>query len=243
MDSFIDDVIATADSVAARKHSRRRLMISFDEWNVWYQSRFAGAEKAEIDVSGPRIEDIYSALDAVVVGDLLISLLNHSDRVRVACQAQLVNVIAPIMTEPGGAAWRQAIFYPVAAVTSTAHGDSLVVRASAPEMRTDRYGDVPVLAAAATHDAGSGQVAVFLTNRAVEPMTLRIDHGAFGGWTVRSAESVAADDKGPLLGAEAAAGARLVDLDGVRTEDRVTTLTLPPESWATLRVDTTPAVS
>ena len=63
----------------------------------------------------PRLlENVYSVTDAVVVGSLLISLLNHSDRVAAACLAQLVNVIAPIMTEPGGPAWRQTTFHPFA---------------------------------------------------------------------------------------------------------------------------------
>jgi alpha-N-arabinofuranosidase len=237
MDMFIDDVIATVDAVAARKHSRRRLKISFDEWNVWYQSRFAGPERTTIDVSGPRIEDIYSTLDAVVVGDLLISLLNHSDRVGVACQAQLVNVIAPIMTEPGGPAWRQSIFYPMSAVATTARGDSLITRVSASKLDTEQYGDVPAVAAAATHNPATGEVAVFLTNRASSEAAVQLDI-AFGSWTARTARVVAADDKGPLLGAEAAANARLVDLDTVRTQERATTLILPPESWATLRVET-----
>ena len=58
----------------------------------------------------PLIEDNFTVVDAVVVGSYLISLLNHADRVAIACQAQLVNIIAPILTEPGGRAWRQTIF-------------------------------------------------------------------------------------------------------------------------------------
>jgi alpha-L-arabinofuranosidase len=235
MGAFIDAVVATADAVSARKRDKKRINVSFDEWNVWYQSRFAGPINTDIDVSGPRIEDVYSTLDAVVVGDLLITLLNHSDRVRVACQAQLVNVIAPIMTQPGGPAWRQSIFYPMAA-TANARGESLVARVSAAEVSTERYGDVPALAVAASHDPESGAVSVFLTNRATSETSVRLDHGSFGSWTVESAAVIAADDKGPLFGADAAANARPVPLDSVRTEDRSTTLTLPPESWAVLGV-------
>ena len=99
MDEFISSVVATADHVAAKLRQTRRLKISFDEWNVWYESRL----KADLDrrgwVEAPAlIEDTYNAVDAVVVGDLLITLLRHADRVGVACQAQLANVIAPIRT-------------------------------------------------------------------------------------------------------------------------------------------------
>ena len=91
-------------------------MISFDEWNVWYLSKWE--EQAvtygpdEWPVAPRQLEDRYHVLDAVVFGDLLITLLQHSDRVRSASLAQLVNVIAPIMTEPGGPAWRQTTFFP-----------------------------------------------------------------------------------------------------------------------------------
>ncbi|NIS34845.1 MAG: alpha-L-arabinofuranosidase, partial [Actinobacteria bacterium] len=60
-------------------------------------TRFGGGEQTlPVQRDAPRIiEDVYSARDAVVVGDLLITMLNHADRVRIGCQAQLVNVIAP----------------------------------------------------------------------------------------------------------------------------------------------------
>ncbi len=102
MDHMIDSVVATADAVAARLRSPRRLSLSFDEWNVWYQHRFCGEDELRYDRPPALIEDDYSVVDAVVVGGLLVSLLRHCDRVRIACQAQLVNVIAPIRTEPGG---------------------------------------------------------------------------------------------------------------------------------------------
>ncbi|WP_433892661.1 alpha-N-arabinofuranosidase [Streptomyces sp. CA-111067] len=233
MDRFIDDVVATVDAVAARKHSRKRLSISFDEWNVWYWERFAGSESLTLDVSGPRIEDVYSALDAVVVGDLLMSLVNHSDRVRVACQAQLVNVIAPIMTRPGGEAWRQAIFGPIAATAALARGNSLVARVRGGELSTARHDDVPLLAAAATHDEASGTAAVFLTNRAAEAIDVVLDHRAFGSWGEVSAVCLAAGAEGPLHGGRAVARhAALAPLAVTADGAGTTRLTLPPESWA-----------
>jgi alpha-L-arabinofuranosidase len=241
MDRFIRGVTATIDAVAARLRKRKRLLISFDEWNVWYASRFAGVAETEIDVSGPRIEDVYGALDAVVVGDLLTTLLNHADRIGVACLAQLVNVIAPIMTEPAGPAWRQAIFYPYAAATRYARGNSLVTRVDAPTLPTARHGDVPALAAAATHNADTGKVTVFLTNRAPTPAAVRVRHAGFECWAVDFARSIASTDGGPLHGAAAAATARLRDLDQVHGDHAATTVVLPPESWTVLRATCTPA--
>ena len=96
------------------------------------------------------------------------------------------------------------------------------------------------MAAAATHDPATGNVAAFFTNRAAGEITVEVDHRAFDSWSVESANVIAADDKGPLLGADAAANARPVRLEAVHTEDDRTSFTLPPESWAVLTVRTAP---
>ncbi len=107
MDRFIESVVATADHVKALRRSDKTINISFDEWNVWYHSRYVEVDRITDPQTWPiaprLLEDVYSVVDAVVFGNLLISLIRHSDRVTAASLAQLVNVIAPIMTEPGGA--------------------------------------------------------------------------------------------------------------------------------------------
>jgi alpha-L-arabinofuranosidase len=165
MAAMIDAVVATADAVGARRRSRRRLTLSFDEWNVWYQQRFPGEDALDYVPSRHLIEDDYSVVDAVVVGDLLMTLLGRADRVAVACQAQLVNVIAPIRTEPGGPAWRQSVFDPFALTARHARGDVLLPVVTSPRHETVRYGDVDLLSAAATHDDEAAETTVFLVNR------------------------------------------------------------------------------
>ncbi|CAM5713086.1 hypothetical protein SFUMM280S_08052 [Streptomyces fumanus] len=115
--------------MGARLKSKKKINLSFDEWNVWYLSR-SEAQVAALDwPEAPRLlEDSYSVTDAVVFGSLLIALLRHADRVTVACLAQLVNVIAPIMTEPGGPAWRQTTFFPFAQASRYGRGQVLDVR-------------------------------------------------------------------------------------------------------------------
>src|SRR3712207_4216612 len=120
MDRFIRQVVATADHVGARLSSDKRINISFDEWNVWYLRELQAGGLPEDWTVAPRTsEEAYTVLDAVVVGSLLITLLRHSDRVTSASQAQLVNTISSIRTEPGGPAWRQSIFHPFADRKST----------------------------------------------------------------------------------------------------------------------------
>ncbi len=165
MDRFIGAVVATADHVGARLRSKKKLKLSFDEWNVWYQKRFVGQQNLEWTFARELIEDEFSVADAVVVGSLLITLLRHADRVGVACQAQLVNIIAPIRTEPGGPSWRQTIFHPFAITARMAHGQVLRVAPSGPSIHTEAYGDVPALDATATYDADTGEVVILAVNR------------------------------------------------------------------------------
>ncbi len=189
MDAFIEGVVATADHVRAKLRKSKRIRLSFDEWNVWYTDTFDGGtwERA------PRMsEDLFDVADAVVVGSLLISLLKHADRVGVACQAQLANILAPIRTEPGGPAWRQTIFHPFAHVAAYAKGDALRVVVDSPRHETARYGDVPLVDAVATRDEDG--VTVFAVNRAADgPVGLTLDLRAFpGDW--RAERIVLADD-------------------------------------------------
>nr|WP_037827743.1 alpha-N-arabinofuranosidase [Streptomyces sp. NRRL S-325] len=168
MESFIESVVATCDHVGARLKSSKKINLSFDEWNVWYLSRFRKeAEEDPLDwPEAPRLlEDNYSVTDAVVFGSLLIALLRHADRVIVACLAQLVNVIAPIMTEPGGPAWRQTTFFPFAQAARYGQGQVLDVRVDSPTYGTAKYGEADLLHATAVRDPETGAVTVFAVNR------------------------------------------------------------------------------
>jgi alpha-N-arabinofuranosidase len=164
MEAFIDDVVATADHVRGKLGKRKRIDISFDEWNVWYQRQLE-VPSGDWPVAPRVAEDTYDVKDAVVVGSLLITLLRHSDRVAAACQAQLVNALAPIHTEPGGPAWRHTSFYPFAHASRFARGRVLRTQTSGARYETSRFGETPVVHAVATHDDETGEVVVFTVNR------------------------------------------------------------------------------
>ena len=101
-----------------------------------------------------------------MVGGLLITLLRHADRVRSASLAQLVNVIAPIMTEPSGPAWRQTTFHPFAATSRHGRGISLRLELDSETYETAEFGAVPVVDAAATLDETDQSITIFAVNRA-----------------------------------------------------------------------------
>ena len=240
MDQFIEDVVATADAVRAVKRIDKRINISFDEWNVWYQNATPSVPPKDAwPVAPALLEDHYNVADAVVVGNLLISLLRHSDRVHAASLAQLVNVIAPIMTEPGGRIWRQTTFHPFALTSRYAVGQVLRVELATPSHDTQRFGTTPLVDAVATHDPGSGAVAVFAVNRSVtETLGVEVDVRAFAEVDVTEALTLA--DPDPYARASVDDDGSLVPVPNptARRDDGVVRVELPPASWTVLRLAT-----
>ena len=239
MDHFIEAVVATADHVKAERRSSKTIDVAFDEWNVWYQDRFH-AEDQITDIEqwpyAPRLlEDVYTVADAVVVGSLLISLLKHADRVTSASLAQLVNVIAPIMTEPGGPAWRQTTFFPFALTSRLARGNALRVELTSDTYPTAEHGEVPLVDAVATHDPESGATTVFLVNRTIEgPARVTVDAGSLGAVQVQ--ESATLHDDDPYATNTLAEPTRVVPVENkrVRLEDGLLTVELPAVSWTAI---------
>ncbi|MFC0628066.1 arabinosylfuranosidase ArfA [Kribbella deserti] len=234
MDRFITEVVATADHVKALKRSDKVMTLSFDEWNVWYQRHFPGELGLDIREVSPLIEDTYDVDDAVVVGSLLITLLRHADRVKIACQAQLVNVIGPIRTEPDGPAWRQTIFHPFALTAKHAGSRVLHTEVAGPEIETRAFGKVPALWSTATYDETTGETVLFVVNRSETdkvdlefpaPSLELIEHlGLYDD--DRSAVNSAADPDRVVP--------RKVDTTIVR--GGTCTATLPPASWHMIRL-------
>jgi len=246
MDHFIDSVVATADHVKAVKGSTKTIDISFDEWNVWYIDRYQEVDKIEgIDnwPEAPRLlEDAYSVADAVVFGNLLISLLRHADRVTSASLAQLVNVIAPIMTEPGGPAWRQTTFFPFAETSRLARGVALELKLRTDTYPTEQYGEVGVVDAVATHDASTGASAVFLVNRSQDAgVTVTVDVAALGAISVVSARTLSDADVTAKNTLAAPERVGLSDNSTVVLGDGTVTITLPPVSWTALALEGVPS--
>jgi len=237
MDRFIEAVVATADHVGAVKGSTKRIDISFDEWNVWYIDRVDSVKPTAIDdwpVAPRLLEDVYSVLDAVVFGSLLISLLGHADRVASASLAQLVNVIAPIMTEPGGPAWRQTTFFPFAITSRLAQGEAVRLSIEAPTIETARHGSVAAVDAVATHDAATGAAAIFLVHRGRdESAEVSIDVSGLGDVEVVETHLLHDDDPYARNTLDDPERVRPVPVE-TRLENGILSITLPPIAWAAL---------
>jgi alpha-L-arabinofuranosidase len=237
MDHFIDDVVATADHARAVGRHKKRINISFDEWNVWYVSTFAGEKNLEWRQHPRLIEDTYSVTDAVVVGTLLNSLLRHADRVSIACLAQLVNVIAPIRSEPGGQAWRQTTYHPFALTSKYGRGTVLRVEQKSPLHDTARHGAVPVLDGVAVLDEESVSVTLFLVNRdQAKPIALDVHVGGFPDLRVGEHTTVSDADPEAVNTAERPDRVVPVAQGRVAVDGGRLSVELPPLSWNMLRL-------
>jgi alpha-N-arabinofuranosidase len=246
MDYFIESVVSTADAVRAKRKAKKFINLSFDEWNVWYQTGLDTDDQPHNVSKGwvehPRlIEDSYSVTDAVVVGTLLNSLLRHGDRVSIANQAQLVNVIAPIRSEENGPAWKQTIFWPFARMAALAKGQILRTAVVSDRVDTPRFGDADLVDVSSTYDEETGRVALFLANRGLDDAAeVSVALRGFTASRVLRAEVLRIPEGGDrhtanTLDAQDAVG--LVPLDGVSVDGAAATLTLPALSWAVVELE------
>lgn len=247
LDRYIDAVADLIDAVTTELGIDRTIGISVDEWNVWYQRHWNDVDKELAATGGwptaPRLlEDEYSVTDGVVVGSLLISLLRHADRVSMASMAQLVNVIAPIRSEPGIPAWRQTTFFPFQLTARLARGSVLRPKIVSSEYESSVYGTVAVVDAVATWNPG-GELVIFVVNRhADRSVAVEMDVAAPLLGLV-SAETLTSPEGGDRHSTNSADSqpVGLRSLDGVtaaaggQNGGTIITATLPALSWSVLR--------
>ncbi|MBP5192253.1 MAG: alpha-N-arabinofuranosidase [Eubacterium sp.] len=195
MDKFIKDVVAICDKVKEEKKSDKKIMLSFDEWNVWFHSNEQDKKQEPWQVAPPLLEDMYNLEDAIVVGDLMIALLKNSDRVKVACLAQLVNVIAPIMTVTGGGVWKQTIFYPFKYTSLNGRGTAIKADITCDTFTEGKAVDVPTVDAVAVISDDESEISVFAVNRKLgEDAETELSLDGFEGFELVEHISMEGDD-------------------------------------------------
>lgn len=183
LDSYIEGVAAICDAVKAERHSEKTMYLSLDEWNVWYRSGGSENSVEHWQVAPPIVEDVYNFEDALMIGCLLLAILRHADRVKMACLAQLVNVIAPIMTEPNGPAWAQTIYYPFQQASRYGRGVVLHPFVESPTYDVAHLKAVPYVEALGIWNEEKGELTIFAVNRSeTEPAKLEIDLSEFSAY-------------------------------------------------------------
>ncbi len=233
MDDFIQTIVSTADYVKAKKRSKKRMFLSFDEWNIWNS---CGIQYENWELAKPRLEEEYNLVDALAFGGLICSLLNHVDRVKMACLAQLVNAIAPVYTQPGGPVIKQTIFYPFAQASTYGRGEVLKPLLSCPKSESKIYGEAPILQTSVVYNREQGEVSIFVLNcDQEEDVMISLDFRSFG--VVRPLEHVVLS--GPDLSAANSflepekVKPRNIDITGNNTNKL--DVALPKLSWNMLR--------
>lgn len=238
LEDYIDTVAATIRQVKANKRSNRDVFISFDEWNVWYHSH--AQDRAILDGAegwphAPRLlEDVYNFEDVLQVALILNSFIRKADVVKIACIAQLVNVIAPIMTEPGGAAWRQTIYYPYQLASQHGRGTALQLAQSGPVSAAG----LPHVDIASVLDEADGVLTCFVVNRHnSESQRLDLSLEGFGaqGRLIDHQVMVHAD-LSAVNSAENPFAVAPCPGSGARMDGARLTADLPPLSYQMLRV-------
>ncbi len=198
MEDFIHSVISTCDFVKAKKRSKKQINLSFDEWNVWFHSKKEEediTQKYPWQVAPPLLEDHYTFEDALMVGLMMITLLKHADRVKIACLAQLVNVIAPIKTDEKLGAWKQTIYYPFLHGSKYGRGTVLHTPIDSPCHETSRHGMVKDVVSVAIFNEEKEELTIFAVNRNLErDHILEMDIRSFEDYKVIEHIEMVSDD-------------------------------------------------
>jgi len=233
MERQIAEVAAVCDYVQGRKRSPKKLWLSFDEWNVWYRARSGSAMDGDRKEAPHLLEEVYNLEDALLVGGLINSLLRNSNRVRVACLAQLVNVIAPIMTNANGF-YRQTIYHPYNWALQCARGAALDVLAEpGPSYEVPGYGQVPYLDVAGTINPDGGTVSLFILNRDLSKShQLELNWEAKAGSRLLTSYVLTGSDLKAVNGFDAPQRVAPQAAEKPVTSGGVTMIELPPRSYS-----------
>ena len=164
MERQIAETVAVCDLVRGHKRSPKKLWLSFDEWNVWYRTTTGDAVDGHRQEAPHLLEEVYNLEDALLVGGLINSLLRNADRVKIACLAQLINVIAPIMTDANGIL-RQTIYYPYSWALQFARGAVLDLLVQSSTYEVSGFDQVAHLDVAGALDKSDGKLCLFILNR------------------------------------------------------------------------------
>ncbi|KRE64160.1 arabinosylfuranosidase ArfA [Paenibacillus sp. Soil750] len=231
MDEYIDSIVAACDFVKAKKRSSKRMYLSFDEWNV-VPSTWKGNDAESWTVGPALCEGSHTTADMIVFGSMLISLLKHSDRIRIACIAQLVNVFGVIMTDSDGRVWKQSIYYPFLHASRFGRGLALPVQMQAPSYVTNEKREAPLIEAVSVFDDDSGVLTVFAVNRSLsEELEMNLELRGFDA--LIGHESIVVQHENPSAYNKADAPDTIVPRNGfvpLVNDNRLSTRLLPL-SW------------
>ena len=234
IDTQIDAIDAVCRAVQAERRSKKRAYLCFDEWNVWYKNyEVAGAGKRAPHL----IEEIYDLADALVVAQFLNSFIRHADVVHVANLAQVVNVIAPLVTR-GDDLLVQSSFHVLRMFAERRAGTALRVSTEGPTYQTRGSGEVPVIDASAIIDGST--LHLFCVNRSTDDVaSVELEVPGSNGAALRDGEVLTGTASDVVNTFEDPAAVAPVGFDEVATTSGGVRFALPPLACAALTLGLT----
>ena len=235
MDAFIKEVAGICREIQHEKGLEKAVYLSFDEWNVWYHFQKEGRSAEKWIVGRPLEEERYDFSDALLVGSMLITLINNADSVKIACLAQLVNALGAIMTEPGGAAWAQTIYYPFLHASQYGRGTALCAQIDCPSYDCADRPAVPYLDCAAVENE-NGLTLFFVNKHQEKPLRCELDIESEKDWQQKQWWCM--DGYAPDAANTAEASPVVPRRSGgtVRRQNSKLCFDLPPFSWNVIRL-------
>ncbi|MBQ6803141.1 MAG: alpha-N-arabinofuranosidase [Clostridia bacterium] len=237
MEEFITGVIAMCDAVGAKKRSKKKINLSFDEWNVWPQIGKCDNAVDPWSVGPQREEYFFTMEDALLFGSMMMNLIRHCDRVHVACMAQLINVCAPIMTVIGGPAWVQSTYYPFCYTSQYGRGVALNTQVICDGYKTRRYENVPWVDSVAVWNQEENEIVVFAVNRSQdESAQVEINMESFGKASLIEHVVLEHEDKDATNTAQNPDNVKPHAGGNTVVGERGAVVTLNPYSWNMIRL-------
>jgi alpha-N-arabinofuranosidase len=230
-ESHVDTLAGTLRYVKSKLRSSHDVYLSWDEWNVWYKNQDVDGRWAH----APRLlEEVYNLEDALVVAQWLNVFLRRCDVLRIACLAQLVNVIAPIVTTTDSLV-TQTIYYPLMLMSRVARGRSLDASTRAPMVPAGQFGELPALDVSASHDPTTGGMGVFVVNRSqTQALSTRIVWQNDRPAELTGVYRVTGDDLKARNSFEHPDAVTAREVSGLRIDDGELSLEIPPLSFTSI---------
>jgi alpha-N-arabinofuranosidase len=240
LENYIDSIAGVIKFIKAKKRSKKDVYISFDEWNVWYHSNAQDRKILDGNDGWPHapalLEDAYNFEDVLQVGLILNAFIRRADVVKIACIAQLVNVIAPIMTEPGGAAWRQTIYYPYYFASRFGRGTALTLAVESPTYAVPGHDAVPYADITAVLNEAGDVITFFAVNRNPdEAVEVEISLTGFGSGDVFDHQVMTHADLNKVNTAAEPNAVTPAKGTGATFADGKLKVSLPPHSYQMIR--------
>ena len=237
LEDFVDTLAGVLRAVKAKTRSKRDVYLSWDEWNVWYKAREMSDMRGNWTEAPHLIEEVYNLEDALVVAQWLNVFLRKADVLKIACIAQIINVIAPLLTR-GDELLKQTIYYPLLHFSQMASGDSLDLLVESPRHETAKYGDMPLLDVSSAHDAATGRNSVFIVNRSLaDSLPLELVWQDVAPTRCLSAWQMTGDDPKAHNTWDEPNRIKTLGISAPRIVDGAAQMTLPPLSFTALEVE------